>query len=291
MSKNQANNVIEILLTGARGSIGTYVKDALSSKRYHITTLDTIKVNESLTLEDDINFKKFDYVLHFGASSDRNNQDLNKIYNNNIIFTERLFKKLSNNKKVKVIFLSAMSIISQPNKSLISEKTIQSANDFYSLSKLIGEKILFNYLELNRVLIIRIPSVYGTFRADKDGLLSRWKSLLLKNKEINIKGGDRKINSAILIKSLVNFIDHILFQQNIKFGSILFLSSYDYMTLLEIALKMKKKLSSKSKIISSNDSNVFDYLIDIDLSIKYGYKPDKMIKIINTVCLKNKLIK
>ena len=96
MSKNQANNVIEILLTGARGSIGTYVKDALSSKRYHITTLDTIKVNESLTLEDDINFKKFDYVLHFGASSDRNNQDLNKIYNNNIIFTERLFKKLSN---------------------------------------------------------------------------------------------------------------------------------------------------------------------------------------------------
>ena len=108
--------------------------------------------------------------------------------------------------------------------------------------------------------------------------------LFLRNKDVIVKGKNRKTNSAILSGSFIDFLETIMQSDILKFEDFLFLASSDHLTFGEIALRMKDKLSSESNILFEDISSDDHYLINVDASVKYGYKAECMDVIIDSIC-------
>ena len=161
----------KIVLTGASGRLGSYLREPLSkiSKKLVSTDKDDIgktlknEVFKKIKLENfnqvDKILKKTDVIVHFGAYS--NEGPFQEILEANILGAYNIWKSAKKHKIKKIIFASSIHSVGmyQVDQN-INHKVMHKPDTFYGLSKSFGENLAQMYWDKCGIecLCIRILS-------------------------------------------------------------------------------------------------------------------------------------
>jgi len=257
MPETGKKSVPKYIISGEKGNIGSLLKKKLKNVSFY---------NENTYSSN------ADVFIHLASKSD---DSAIKIVESNISYLLQVIHFCKRNSIKKFIFFSAMSIYNNTNKENVHEKDFYFNTNLYSTSKLLGENILEE--STLEVLIIRLPMVLT--RDHKNGVLNRIVEKLKKNQDVLLKNSHKLFNNFISIDDIYNFIIDYKFEKNFEKIN---LASKKENTLLEITEFLKKKLSSRSIIITSNEQCDF-----FNISIKKAKKLYKYKAIRNETKLSN----
>ena len=161
----------KIVLTGASGRLGSYLREPLSKITKKLVSTD--KENIGKTLHNEVfkklnikNFKevnkilkKTDLIIHFGAYS--NEGPFQEILDSNILGTYNIWKSAKKNKIKRIIFASSIHSVGMYRANeTINHKVMHKPDTFYGLSKCFGENLAQMYWDKCGIecLTIRILS-------------------------------------------------------------------------------------------------------------------------------------
>ena len=142
----------KIVLTGASGRLGSYLREPLSYKAEKLVSLDikpigkTLK-NEQFELADLSNYPEIERVLegtnvvvHFAALS--NEGPFEKILEANIVGAFNIWKAAQEHRIKRIIFASSIhSVGMHKSTSMINSNVMHRPDTFYGLSKCFGEDL------------------------------------------------------------------------------------------------------------------------------------------------------
>ena len=193
--------MINILLTGGAGYIGSHVANLLLDKGYNVTIIDSLitgnkklipkkadfficDIADQKKISKIINQKKFDLVMHFAGliRVDESVKEPDKYYEFNYekakIFLNICFK---NNLK-KIIFSSTASIYGNPEEDKVSENSQLNPLNPYADSKLRLENFIVeqSVKENIKYIILRYFNVAGADEKMRTGLTSKYSTHLIK---------------------------------------------------------------------------------------------------------------
>jgi len=231
------------ILSGSTGNVGTLLTPYFSNFK---------KYSKSLKVKDEKIF------IHLASKS---NGEYSKIVSSNINYLCEIIEFCKSNNIKKFIFFSAISIYTK--------------DDLYSISKLLGEKIL-KESELE-VLIIRLPMILTN--DSENGILNRWLKMLNNDDTIVLFNAHKKFNHFICVKDIYKFISNYTFSKNYE---IVDLGSKQELTILNAVEYLKDKLKSNSTIQVEKDSQSF-FDISIEKAVKeYGFNPNSTTDTLDT---------
>ena len=160
-----------IVLTGASGRLGSYLREPLSKITKKLVSTDKDDIGKTLHNEvfkklniknfKDVNkiLKKTDLIIHFGAYS--NEGPFQEILDSNILGTYNIWKSAKRNKIKRIIFASSIHSVGMYRANeTINHKVMHKPDTFYGLSKCFGENLAQMYWDKCGIecLTIRILS-------------------------------------------------------------------------------------------------------------------------------------
>ncbi len=161
----------KIVLTGASGRLGSYLREPLSKITKKLVSTDKEDIGNTLSNEvfkklnmknfKEVNkiLKKTDLIIHFGAYS--NEGPFQEILESNILGTYNIWKSAEKNKIKRIIFASSIHSVGMYRvNEVINHKVMHKPDTFYGLSKCFGENLAQMYWDKCGIecLIIRILS-------------------------------------------------------------------------------------------------------------------------------------
>ncbi len=218
---------MNILVTGAKGFIGSHLIRHLKNKRNH----HLFEFNRNDDIDDLMNIvPKLDFVYHL-AGVNRSN-DKNLFQKVNVDFTHQLCEVLSANRKVKLLYSSSIQA---------------SNNNYYGMSKKKAEIICqdFGKQYSNKVYICRLPGIFGEgCKPNYNSVVATFCHNIAKNQEIKIIDKDKEIE-LVYISDLCEFF-------------LSFLNNFDPENSQYILPSYHIKINELASIIKSFNNN-FDY--------------------------------
>lgn len=160
-----------IVLTGASGRLGSYLREPLSKITKKLVSTDKDDIGKTLHNEvfkklniknfKEVNkiLKKTDLIIHFGAYS--NEGPFQEILESNILGTYNIWKSAKKNKIKRIIFASSIHSVGMYRANeTINHKVMHKPDTFYGLSKCFGENLAQMYWDKCGIecLTIRILS-------------------------------------------------------------------------------------------------------------------------------------
>lgn len=180
----------KILITGGAGYIGTHVTEVLIKNKIKVCLVDNLSrgsrkfINKRATFfKEDIKNtngirniliqKKIDTIIHLAALTNvQESEKYKKKYNeNNIKGTENLLKACENTFVKNIIYSSSAGVYGNA-KSPVGENTKLKPINYYSFTKLEGEKLIKKYSKKNKLnyCILRYFNVCGASPTGKIGI-------------------------------------------------------------------------------------------------------------------------
>ena len=145
-----------IVLTGASGRLGSYLREPLSKITKKLVSTDKEDIGKTLHNEvfkklniknfKEVNkiLKKTDLIIHFGAYS--NEGPFQEILDSNILGTYNIWKSAKKNKIKRIIFASSIHSVGMYRANeTINHKVMHKPDTFYGLSKCFGENLAQMY--------------------------------------------------------------------------------------------------------------------------------------------------
>ena len=161
----------KIVLTGASGRLGSYLREPLSKITKKLVSTDKEDIGKTLHNEvfkklniknfKEVNkiLKKTDLIIHFGGYS--NEGPFKEILDSNILGTYNIWKSAKKNKIKRIIFASSIHSVGMYRANeTINHKVMHKPDTFYGLSKCFGENLAQMYWDKCGIecLTIRILS-------------------------------------------------------------------------------------------------------------------------------------
>ena len=161
----------KIVLTGASGRLGSYLREPLSKITKKLVSTDKEDIGKTLHNEvfkklniknfKEVNkiLKKTDLIIHFGGYS--NEGPFQEILDSNILGTYNIWKSAKRNKIKRIIFASSIHSVGMYRANeTINHKVMHKPDTFYGLSKCFGENLAQMYWDKCGIecLTIRILS-------------------------------------------------------------------------------------------------------------------------------------
>ena len=161
----------KIVLTGASGRLGSYLREPLSKITKKLVSTDKEDIGKTLHNEvfkklniknfKEVNkiLKKTELIIHFGAYS--NEGPFQEILDSNILGTYNIWKSAKKNKIKRIIFASSIHSVGMYRvNEVINHKVMHKPDTFYGLSKCFGENLAQMYWDKCGIecLTIRILS-------------------------------------------------------------------------------------------------------------------------------------
>ena len=186
--------------------------------------------------------KNFDIIIHLATQKKLLTQK-------NYLKDETLFlEKITNyclKKNKKLIYLSSSLVYSGKNNNSETSKKITFHKNEYINTKLCFDKIISNKIKLGlKVLMLRVPSIYGT-NLENINMISLIKKKLLSNKKINFYKSSSNNIRFVYVEDICKVIKKSI---KLKINGIYNLESGENIKILNIIKYLKNKLKSKSKI-------------------------------------------
>lgn len=175
LSKKEMNNKQKIFITGGSGFIGSNLIRHFYNIGFDVLNYDIKepidKLHQDKWVKGDIldfnklhdSVEKFnpDYVIHFAARTDLNENKNIIGYNSNIKGVENIVKIINNNKNIKKTIYASSRMVCRIDYIPNNYHDYWSPN-LYGESKMIGEKIV-RELAKHDYVIVRPTSIWGPF--------------------------------------------------------------------------------------------------------------------------------
>lgn len=179
-----------ILITGARGMLGNYLREQFSSEKIATLGLDEASDFQVDLTKDTPDFKDkgFSLVIHAaGTEDDAKAMDLN------LEGTKRLLKALENNPPEYFVFVSSYKVYSRDAGEGVTEDTNTWATSEAGKSKALAESLIKSWCEEKNVTltIVRPARMFGN--GVKGETLQLFNDAI-SGKYIHIRGNDSKIS-------------------------------------------------------------------------------------------------
>ncbi len=270
------NKNSKIYVAGHNGLVGSSVVKLLRKKKYkRILTADKKKLNLSDKKKVDKFFKtkKPDYVIicaaKVGGILENKNYQLdflldNTEIQNNILLSAKKFKIK------RVIFLGSSCIYPKNSKIPIKEDYImtgklEKTNEAYAMSKLYGIKLSsILYEEFNQDIVCLMPTNLYGIKDNFDiksshvipGLITKFLNAKKNKTNVKVWGTGKAIREFMYVDDLADAIFKTLITPKIKFTKtfkeklpIINVGTGEYVSILQLAKKIKKILRFKGKIL------------------------------------------
>lgn len=230
---------MNILLTGSKGFIGTYFKNAYS-KKYTIKNFSFLDDNfQELTLNE------IDSIVHLSALVHQMGGASKEEYERiNVTQTMQLAKKAKDKGVKHFIYMSSVKVYGEETNIAYTEKSICTPQDDYGRSKLKAEEELEKLKDKNfKISIIRTPIVYGKgVKANIKNLISLISKIsVLPFANINNK------RSMVYIGNLCHLIDVLLEKQ---IGGVFLASDDKPISTTQLIKSIAKELDKKIYLIN-----------------------------------------
>ena len=218
---------MEYLITGGAGFIGSKICQNLQFNGKKFIAIDDLSKGKLENIIDNSKFLKMDcsskdfekwllskkprHILHIcgQSSGERSNEDPSDDFIRNVLSTRRILSgsKLNNNLK-SITFASSMSVYG--NKRNAKENDEVNPISWYGQHKLVSENLIKKFSEMRKEVVcnsLRLFNVYGEGQDLEDlkqGMISIFVSMAIKNKLIEVKGPSNRLRDFIHVDDVVN---------------------------------------------------------------------------------------
>jgi len=266
---------MNIWITGCSGFLGTRLANHFA-KQHQVTGLarrdcaaashsvtidlanrDSPRVIEKLTVESGVP----DVVIH-AASKQPGLGDLADFVDANVHATSNLIEGLTLQPPRLIIYTSTLSVYGRPSLIPVDESSPAGGSLPYGATKRWGEQLLETFQRYSRIVVLRMPSLYGAGQADSfiDGL-ARTAQL---NDSIQLFSRGELIRDALHVSDVVRAINNCIAHPPDNAFSILNLGCGQRTKTSEWARALVDALDSKSAIIPvDREASQFDLYADI----------------------------
>ena len=259
-----------ILITGGAGNIGGSLSRELVRRGYFVTIIDNLttgslnklplkKFKNWEFIKKDVNNcnlnkiikKKIDYIFHYAAvvGVQRTLQNPIQVLND-VKGLENIFKLCVKYKTKRIFYASSSEIYGEPVTIPQNEETTPLNSRLpYAIVKNVGEAFFKSFKKTRNLnfTIFRFFNTYGPLQSDQF-VISKFIKNALQNKNIIINGDGKQTRTFLFVDDNINITLSIL--EKSKFiNNVVNIGNDKEITIKELALKIKKILKSKSKII------------------------------------------
>lgn len=257
---------MKIFITGGCGYVGTVLTNELLKDGHHITVLDTqwfgnfLSNNDNLSLikgdiQDlsTISFEGIDCIIHLANIANDPGVELDQTlsWEINALSSQNLAEKAVQHGVKQIIYASSGSVYGIKEEAEVTEDLSLVPISAYNKTKMVSERVFMSYKDSLKIHCIRPATVCGyspRMRLDVSVNLLTMQALL--KKKINVFGGNQT-RPNINIHDMVRVYQHFILNKNIDSG--FYNAGFENISILEIAKKVQKKISSEINITSSND--------------------------------------
>ena len=277
---------MNIWITGCSGFLGTRLANQLT-KQHDVTSLsrrDCAAATRSVSIdlakrESPRQIEKLsaesgapDVVIH-AASKQPGPGDLADFVDANVHATSNLIEGLTLQPPRLIIYTSTLSVYGRPSGIPVDESAPAGGTLSYGAMKRWGEQLLETFQRYSRIVVLRLPSLYGAGQADSfiDGLART--AQLGDAIELFFRGD--LIRDALHVSDVVRAIDNCIAQPPQHAFSILNLGCGQRLKTIEWAQALVDALDSKSAIIPvDRKASQFDLYADISAARQQiGFAP------------------
>ena len=267
---------LNIWITGCSGFLGTRLAKHLVAKQHDVTGLsrrdcpaatrsvsldlsktDAPRLIEKLSAESGAP----EVVIH-AASKQPGPGDLADFVDANVHSTSNLIEGLTLRPPRLIIYTSTLSVYGRPAVIPVDESGPAGGTLPYGATKRWGEQMLETFQRYSRIIVLRLPSLYGVGQADSfiDGL-ARTAQL---GDSIQLYSRGELVRDALHVSDVVRAIDNCIEQPPDDAFTILNLGCGQRMTTADWARVLVDALDSKSAIIPvDREASQFDLYADI----------------------------
>lgn len=231
--------------------------DATRSVSIDLTNPESPRVIEKLSAESGAP----DIVIH-AASKQPGHGDLADFVDANVHSTSNLIEGLTLQPPRLIIYTSTLSVYGRPSVIPVDESAPAGGTLPYGATKRWGEQLLETFQRYSRIVVLRLPSLYGAGQADSfiDGL-ARTAQL---GDSIELFSRGNLIRDALHVSDVVRAIDNCIAKPPHNTFSILNLGCGQRIKTSEWARVLVDALDSKSAIIPvDREASQFDLYADI----------------------------
>mgnify|MGYP003601697609 CR=1 FL=1 len=157
----------KVVITGIGGFTGKYLSEHLTQKGYDVFGISNMEDKASKTYKCDITNKneveavlseiRPNYIIHLAAISFVQHDDIQEIYNVNVIGTQNILDaciKIKESLK-KVVLASSATVYGNNSNEILSEDMCPNPINHYGISKLAMEQVAKTYFTNLPILITR----------------------------------------------------------------------------------------------------------------------------------------
>jgi len=217
---------LEFLITGGAGFIGSKVCENLEQNNIEYLIVDDLSKGKIKNVIDKKKFIKLDcssnefeiwlkslrpkHIIHLcgQSSGERSHEDPTNDFIRNVLTTRRVISASESNQNLESLsFASSMSVYG--NKIKARESDIPKPLSWYGKHKLLSENLIKDFSRIKPNLkcnCLRLFNVYGSgqdLNDLKQGMVSIFIAMAIKNKNILVKGPSNRIRDFINVKDVV----------------------------------------------------------------------------------------
>ena len=270
--------MINVLVTGGAGYIGSHIIEELVKLKKKVFILDNLSTGKrrlinkkakfylldlgnSNKLKKIIRKNKIDSIIHLAALLDVNESQKKpkKYFKNNVIGTRNLLNACKNTSIRNFIFSSTPAVY-KDGIYKVKELSEKKPKSNYGKTKLRAENLVINHLKKSKInyAILRYFNVCGSSKSNKFGQINSYdllfknlaKSVISKKPKINIYGADYKTKDGTCIRDFIHISD-----------------------IADIHIKVLKKIDKQNKSVILNcgygsGKSVLDVIKEFEISSK-----------------------
>jgi nucleoside-diphosphate-sugar epimerase len=250
----------KVIITGARGFVGSYLLKYLKKKNFNVIGLSRRKNCKLYYIKDYLQIKKEPAFLIY-LSEESNIFNFNKLSNLQIKKKQKVLKVLSTKFKNKFIYASSSKVYSDKLKIKLKETSEIRAENKYEKNKIQCEKIVLK----NKGVVLRISNIYGNKIKKESIFLKIIRQIKNKNKNLYLNNTNH-IRDFLYIDDLLRLIELVIYNPKTGIYNVGSGRGLSIFNLLELIFKIFKK---KKRIVVKNSSINFSCQI---LNISKAYK-------------------
>lgn len=277
-------------ITGGAGFLGSRVCRALRSQGHRTLSLDRraspdADQHETLDLsrseapdrlrELRLDRGRPDVVIHAAGLTAQPERVPHASYvTANTLATAHLCEALDELSPELLIFTSTLSVYGRPVPSPVNEQREPSPVSAYAVTKLAGEQLLLNSASRARVVVLRLPSLFGSEQADSfvDGLVRQARA----GTAIQLFSRGGRVRDALHVDDAVGAVVACARHRFAEPRLVMHLGGDSVLTVAEYARLVVDVFSSSSPLVpvDTPSSQTFDLLADIRLARqRLGFEP------------------
>ena len=276
-----------IWITGGSGFVGRRLIQYFSSLGHEVLSLsrrDCPLADVSVTVDlsmSDAHQRLEDLILERGrpdiiihaASKQPGSGSVSEFVSSNVQATANLLQAIKRTPPLQIIYTSTQSVYHRPASLPVKETAAAPGTLPYGATKRWAEQLMESFREHSRVVVLRLPSLYGAGQSDSfiDGLAQS----ALRGESLELFSRGKLIRDALHVDDVVKGIAACVDRQPQSTFSLLNLGCGRAITTLEYAKALVEALASDSKIVPiDRQASHFDLYADIEEARRQiGFEP------------------